>query len=249
MTGRETNRLTPQKFEGTNNAALETASDDYTTNDMHYKLAFSVSIKAPKGAQVSFAKNRNFIRWLRDRGFAIKGVSSDTFQSAQIQQDLKSDGFNTEIVSVDRVVKDANGKPICLPYHYLKSAIYERRLMMYQKCDLLTDELIGLEKKADGHVDHTKQGIDSKDQADAVCGAIWLASKYAEEYSYNYGDNLNAALDANSVENYTREQMISDFEKELLQSSSFFQNVEARQSKVVDEYSYYDDLQNGIIII
>ena len=55
---------------------------------------------------------------------------------------------------------------------------------MYQKCDQLTAELVGLERKSDGHIDHTKQGINSKDQADAVCGALFLASKYAPEYSW-----------------------------------------------------------------
>ena len=80
-----------------------TGKNSDSSRELQYKLAFSVSVKAPKGFQVSFEKNRNFIRWLRDRGFAIKGVSSDTYQSAQIQQDLKSDGFKTEIISVDRV--------------------------------------------------------------------------------------------------------------------------------------------------
>lgn len=60
--------------EGNTETAL-TQIDTETSMDMAYKLAFSVSIKAPKGAQVSFAKNRNFIRWLTSQGFAIKGVS------------------------------------------------------------------------------------------------------------------------------------------------------------------------------
>lgn len=129
---------------------------DDSSRTLRYKLAFSVSIKAPKGYQVSFEKNRNFIKWLRDRGFAIKGISSDTFQSATILQELKSDGFNTVVQSVDRV---DNQTRICIPYDYLKSAIYERHLTIYYKCDLLTDELVGLERKGDGHIDHTPEGI------------------------------------------------------------------------------------------
>jgi hypothetical protein len=35
---------------------------DESARDLRYKLAFSVSVKAPKGFQVSFEKNRNFIR-------------------------------------------------------------------------------------------------------------------------------------------------------------------------------------------
>ena len=48
-------------------------------NDLQFQLAFSVSIEAPKGRQVSFEKTRNFIRWLKDVGFSIKGISADTF--------------------------------------------------------------------------------------------------------------------------------------------------------------------------
>lgn len=43
--------------------------------DLFYTLGFAVSIKAPKGRQISFEKNRNFIRWLKDQGFIIKGIS------------------------------------------------------------------------------------------------------------------------------------------------------------------------------
>ena len=89
---------------------------------------------------------------------------------------MDAEGFKTDILSVDRLVKDANGHPICLPYYFLKSVIYEKRLTIYAKCDQLTDELIGLERKSDGHIDHTKEGIDEKDQSDAVCGAVFSAS-------------------------------------------------------------------------
>ena len=125
----------------------------------------------------------------------------DTFQSANMAQDLASHGFVVEPnFSVDRVQKDpGNGKPVCLPYHYFKTAIYEKRIKIYKKCDQLTDEIISLERKGDGHIDHPQNG--SKDQADAVCGATYLASKYACEYSYNYGDNLNAAIEANDGAN------------------------------------------------
>lgn len=49
-----------------------------SSRELYYRVAFSVSIKAPKGFDISFAKHRNFIRWLRDQGFAIKGISCDT---------------------------------------------------------------------------------------------------------------------------------------------------------------------------
>lgn len=126
-----------------------------SSNELFYKLAFSVSIKAPKGQEISFDKNRAFIRWLRNQGFKIKGVSADTFQSAQIRQQLTADHFETTALSVDRL--DSNSKQ-CLPYAYLKSTIYDKRLIVYSKCDLLTEEVVGLERQSDGHIQHPDGG-------------------------------------------------------------------------------------------
>ena len=229
------------------------AGSEDSSRELQYKLAFSVSIKAPKGYQVSFEKNRNFIRWLRDRGFAIKGISSDTYQSAQIHQDLKNDGFKTEIISVDRI--DTASK-ICIPYHYLKTAIYERRLKIYKKCNLLTDELVGLERLSNGKIDHTADGINSKDQADALCGSLYLASKFAEEYSYNYGDNLSAGLDVSleTSDAYLKTQMIADFQAELIRAyAEVYSEMEEADQELKrqkrEEYQRYIDIADGIIII
>ena len=123
--------------------------------EMYYQLAFNVSVKAPKGYQVSFAKNREFIYWLKSQGFAIKGISTDTYQNASLAQDLISKGYNYEVISVDRV--DSQSK-ICLPYAYLKNAIYEQRIIMYES-DLLTEELLGLERNGNtGKIDHPDGG-------------------------------------------------------------------------------------------
>lgn len=217
------------------------------SKELEFKLAFSVSIKAPKGFQVSFEKNRNFIRWLRDRGFAIKGISSDTYQSAQIQQQLKGDGFKTKILSVDRVDSTTRS---CLPYAFFKSAIYERHLQIYKDCNLLTDEIVSLERLSDGHVDHPQNG--SKDQADAVCGALFLASEFAEEYSYDYGENLTASLDINvgDADEYRKHQMIAEFQEELNKIYNDFAVVDtAIDQKKREEYEMYQDIMNGIIIL
>ena len=150
------------------------AGGDKQSKETYYRVAFSVSIKAPKGFEISFEKNRTFIRWLREQGFSIKGVSMDTYQSAQIKQQLESNGFNTKIISVDRLenIPGTNSK-VCLPYAFLKSAIYEKRLELYQKCDLLTDEIVGLERESDGHIQHPAGGTQgSKDQIDAVTGSL-----------------------------------------------------------------------------
>ena len=200
------------------------AGGDKQSKETYYRVAFSVSIKAPKGYEISFEKNRTFIRWLREQGFSIKSVSMDTYQSAQIKQQLESNGFNTKIISVDRLdnVQGTSSK-VCLPYAFLKSTIYEKRLELYQKCDLLTDEIVGLERESDGHIQHPAGGTQgSKDQIDAVTGSLWNASQNIEEYAYDYGEDYETTIAMNSQgdsshSNYSKEQMVIDFENELKQ--------------------------------
>lgn len=123
------------------------------SKELYYQLAFSVSIKAPKGRQISFEKNRQFIYWLKEKGFRIKTISSDTYQSADMNQSLTSKGFDYEIISVDRV-----SDRICVPYQVFKNAIYEERLVTYNT-KLLTEEVIGLVRDSNGKIDHSPAGV------------------------------------------------------------------------------------------
>lgn len=185
------------------------------SKDLFYKLGFSVSVKAPKGHQISFEKNRQFIYWLRDQGFNIKGISTDTFQSVDTGQQLGAKGFNYGVISVDRVDTDH----ICKPYQYFRSTIYEERIEMYDS-ELLTDELIGLERDNNsGKIDHSQAGINSKDTADAVCGAIWNASQNAEQFAFEYGEDIETTIAVSSGSNeIDRNQLNVDFEQELMKT-------------------------------
>lgn len=228
--------------------------EENTGRELDFKAAFSVSVKAPKGYQVSFEKTRNFIRWLRDRGFSIKCISMDTYQSANMAQSLTADGFKTQILSVDRVdtIGTENGRParVCKPYAFFKTTIYEQHLKLYRKCDLLTEEIANLERLSDGHVDHPKSG--SKDQADALCGSLYTASQFAEEYSYDYGENLETALDVNveASDEYRKRQMIAEFQEELTKiytEMTLTEEIIDYQKK--QEYEIYQEIMNGIIIL
>ena len=171
------------------------------SKELYYQLAFSVSIKAPKGRQISFEKNRQFIYWLKEKGFKIKGISYDTFNSVDLGQALQSKGFNCSIVSVDRTTSagaDTKSK-ICIPYQTFRNAIYEGRIETY-KTTLLTAEIVGLVRDSNGKIDHTPAGINSKDQSDAVCGALYNASLHAEEYAYDYGESAEQLLKLNNDE-------------------------------------------------
>lgn len=192
------------------------------SKDLQFRLAFSVSIKAPKGHQISFEKNRIFIRWLKAQGFNIKGITSDTYQSYDLQQQLSAEGFNCDILSVDRV---DNG--VCKPYQYLRSTIYEKRFTMY-KSSRLFDEFIDIERNINtGRVDHTPNG--HKDVLDAVCGATFNASKYAEQYAYDYGEDLDVTLaaskDSTIVEAADIAQAFEDEMKQLLDTTLSIQNT------------------------
>ena len=137
---------------------------------------------------------------------------SDTFQSAETQQALAAEGFNTTIISVDRVDSDH----ICRPYQYLRSTIYEERVECY-KTTLLKEEFIGLERDNNsGKVDHSPSGINSKDSADAICGAMWNASQHADEFAIDYGEDFSATIKTSGMSsNYDAEEEALNFENEL----------------------------------
>ena len=221
----------------------KTTTDGNPSKDLTFQLAFNTSVKAPNGRQISFEKNRNFIRWLKSVGFKIKVVTSDTYQAYDLQQQLKAEGFNCEILSVDRVDKDG----ICKPYQYLKSTIYERRFIMY-KSKRLFDEFIDIERNsATGKIDHTPNG--HKDALDAVCAATFEASKHAEEFAYDYGesyDNMKSAINANS-DYPDAQQLTIDFEEEL---AKMFNPLQDEMGSLTNQqpFNSYLYLQDGIIV-
>lgn len=214
--------------------------------DLSFRLAFSVAIKAPKGRQISFEKNRIFIRWLKNVGFNVKAITSDTYQSYDLRQQLTSEGFNCDIVSVDRVDSDR----ICKPYQFLKNVVYEKRFVMYKTSRLL-DEFLDVERNLNtGKIDHTPNF--HKDILDAVCGATFKASSFASEFAYSFGESLDASLNVNSLsnDNYQKQQLILNFEEELtkIYSEQISANDFEKKQKQ-EEWKYYRDLNDGIIII
>ena len=204
---------------------------DQQEKDLFFQLAFSVSIKAPKGRQVSFEKNRNFIRWLREVGFNIKEVTTDSFQSYDLRQQLQAEGFNVSMLSVDRVGQNH----ICEPYQFFKNVIFEQRVDMYESKTLI-EEIVNLERNINtGKVDHP-EGF-RKDVCDAFCGSMYTASKYAEEYAYNYGETYDLLLGSNTENNLTnsmfkeQRQMIINFEDMLKEADPVRQKMSKEQSK------------------
>lgn len=199
------------------------------SKELFFQVAFHVAIQAPKGYEISFDKHRTFIRWLKKQGFKIKGISYDTFQSAQLAQQLEADGFETKTISVDRLDSETKTQ---LQYAYFKSTIYDRRLIVYNRCDHLTDEILGLERESDGHIQHPEQGTQgSKDCADAVCGSLWHASLHADEYAYEYGESLSTFTDFNLIQDYND---LDSFTNEL--KESYYKD----NAKLIEQDHYLD---------
>ena len=227
------------------------------SKDLFFSTAFAVSIKAPKGRQISFEKNRNFVYWLKEQGFNIKGITSDTFQSYDTGQTLIAKGYPYSVLSVDRVDTDR----VCKPYQYFKSTIYEKRIEMFQ-CDLLRNEITDLERNINtGKVDHPDTSNASKDMSDAVCGALYNASKHAEEFAYDYGESIDAVTNiSGSSEAVTKKQITVDFEEALKQIKDPLKNVTQNKGNQLpfmnfgqgNNKSAYSDmlaLSEGILII
>ena len=188
------------------------STDENQAKDLFFRLAFNVSIRAPKGRQISFEKNRIFIRWLKSKGFIIKGITCDTYQSYDLLQQMSAEGYNCSVLSVDRVQDN-----ICKPYQYLRSCIYEKRFIMY-KSERLFDEFVDVERDMNsGKIDHTS-GY-HKDALDAVCGSVYNASQNAEQFAFDYGENIEAIIENNnSSDAMDKAQITIDFEEELKRS-------------------------------
>ena len=124
-------------------------SDDGTVEKRVYAQVFSVGIHAPQGSEISMAKTRRFIYYLRKIGFHIVMISTDTFQSAEFHQILQDKGFTTQIKSLDRTPEG---------YHILREAMVEDRIEMI-KHNKIEEELIHLQRDTNtGKLDHPANG-------------------------------------------------------------------------------------------
>jgi hypothetical protein len=110
---------------------------------------FVLRVKPPLNGEINFAKIRALLMKLRDEGLPIEWVSFDSWQSVDSQQVLRTNGFKTGTVSVDKTG---------LPYDFVKGAAYDGRLRL-PKHQTALHELLSLEKDPKtGKIDHTPEG-------------------------------------------------------------------------------------------
>lgn len=140
-----------------------------TSREPIYYVDFVLCVEPRPGQEVPLYKLKQLIMDLRKREYPMAKITVDGYQSANLRQDLELLGFDTEEISVDKK-KD--------PYNNLKNIILESRFNCVRH-KVLDEELKGLidtEKK----IDHKKDK--SKDVADAVCGAIWIARENMDQF-------------------------------------------------------------------
>lgn len=103
---------------------------------------------------------------------------------------------------------------------------------------------------ADNHNFALSAGVfvhNSKDQADAFCGSLYLASKFAEEFAFSYGENLGAELEINILDDVDKKtQMMQDFKNIL---TELYAEDQRRAENKREEYAYYQDIADGIIVL
>ena len=136
--------------------------DGYTETLPVIHIDFALDIIPPRDGEVDFNKIRKLICLLRDTGTKVQWVTFDSFQSADMIQQLQRKGFRAGMKSVDKTPQ---------PYMVLKSALYDNRVKIPNH-DRLYDELVSLVWDGQkGKVDH--QPKKSKDLADCLAGVVF----------------------------------------------------------------------------
>lgn len=118
-------------------------------------------VNPPDGDQIFLPDVRRMVYELQEHGFHIAQLTCDSYQSAEMLQQMKQRGVKSEVLSVDRTTE---------PYDALKSALYEDRIAFYEYnpliAELRTLEYDSIRRK----VDHPVAG--SKDVSDALAGVV-----------------------------------------------------------------------------
>ncbi|MDP9013795.1 MAG: hypothetical protein M3O41_14295 [Pseudomonadota bacterium] len=130
-------------------------------------------LRPPSGRQLEISEIRQVMYDMQARGFRIKKVTLDGFQSTDTMQMFRKRHIESDLLSVDKLM---------LPYQDLRDAIYEERIEIpgvfdlhkradVRECDVIVKELSELGYTPTGQkVDHPPGG--TKDCSDALAGVV-----------------------------------------------------------------------------
>jgi len=142
---------------------------------------------------VDFSEVKQFIVDLVTRGFNVKKVTFDRWQSHDIMTELRMLGINTETLSVAKK-----------HYDDMAMLVGEERIVG-PSIPLLTDELLQL-RIIRGRVDHPRKG--SKDLSDAVCGALYNA------ISSSRRESKEVEIEVHTYKSFVRDNQISNLDEQ-----------------------------------
>ena len=160
------------------NYRVDGDTDVYATldyQDRTYHVDWAIAIEAIPGQEIPLKKIETFIKYLiKVLNYPVSMISADTFQSKRTLQEFEAQKFNTKSTSVDRT-RD--------PYLLFKDCVNDRKIIM-TKHELLKLELLKL-RDTGLKIDHPSGTAfgNSKDVADAVCGALYDCSLSNDIYS------------------------------------------------------------------
>jgi len=121
----------------------------YTDLAPSYVIDVMLRVNPPAGEQIYMPDLRRFIYELQAHGYQFLGFSSDTYQSAEMHQQVKRRGISTHIISTDTSTD---------PYDELKMAMYENRITYYHYQPFI-EEIKDLEYDRNvGKIDHQQAG-------------------------------------------------------------------------------------------
>lgn len=140
----------------------------YVTVDFVFGYAADPAADPPREIQIRWARQLCFE--LIRRGFNIKSLTFDGFQSTDSMQILRARGIESSRLSTD-LSED--------PWRTLRDLVYEGRIVIPRQAGadpehlpacLVREELLTLTRQANGRIDHAIDG--SKDLADAMACAV-----------------------------------------------------------------------------
>jgi len=149
------------------------------------RIDLVLRIIAPKNGEVNIPRVRAILYEL-NRVYKIQfgRITFDTYQSQESVMTLRDEGFNADILSMD---KDMT------PYETLRTALYDERVQCYHN-QILERELVQLEQ-GEKKIDHPATHGGSKDLADALAGVI-----YNCEESWRSGEGARGLFQLGIVE-------------------------------------------------
>lgn len=185
-----------------------------------YVVVDAVRWWTPKpGKDIDFADVREYITGLKRRGFDLRLVTFDRWNSNDQIKYLRGAGINAEVLSVAKK-----------HYEDLSWVIYDQRLIG-PDIPLLRKELLQLRIMPNDKIDHPRTG--SKDLADATCGAVHNAITYTPREEF-------ANIEVQTYESIRRAEI--EARKEELDSQRERDNVievPREQRKMPDELAEY----------